>query len=393
MLRRLLRHTMADLIWQRSEQVRSSGTYVGLFEFLVLTEWKNVRVLALFGKNVLDVRRHLGGCWPEAAPTATIYTVAARLTMSGTSLAVSDCAADVNHWLIAVSPFAIDVESVLPGESDVLPPGTTAAAAAESIGWYVKPTNATGECGIDVMAYGLGCGRGPSQWQEIREGLADFMVTMAEHKEWQDAFSLCGEASAPMAAPAVLPPAPNAAPAPAVEPAVAVEPARSSTDGVPSPVDSAASPVEEPSTLALVEGTPAPQSNPTPPSVAPQPSSPPPLPPPKLPPPGDTSAPALVDGTSPPPAGFQEYLRTLDAERLAAITSDYFSFRAAQDDWNAKHPKCKLKAPLRKGQQRATPVSYRLAVGMRFLQWLEMCGATTRSPLKVCIAGSAGHQF
>ena len=50
----------ADVVRARAADVLQDGSYCGLFELTVLAAWKNVKVLVVFGTNVLDVYDFFG---------------------------------------------------------------------------------------------------------------------------------------------------------------------------------------------------------------------------------------------------------------------------------------------------------------------------------------------
>ena len=62
-------------------------------------------------------------------------------------------------------------------------------------GWTFKSTVADGNCALDCMAYFQGLGRTAAVWEELREELATFMISVSEVQEWQEAFDACQEFS------------------------------------------------------------------------------------------------------------------------------------------------------------------------------------------------------
>jgi hypothetical protein len=222
-----------------------------------------------------------------------------------------------------------------------LQPSASAARLAARVGWVLKQTNATGDCGPDCLAYFAGMPRTPMSWKSVRQELADFMLTVRDDPQWMAAFGACGEQveaePLPVEAPQALPSGPL--PVPTRSP-VADPPLPPQSDPVPPLVLlSSASP---PSSLVL-----------------------PPLPPPD-------------DG----PETFQAWLDSLPKDQLEDVTRDYHIFTLSRDRWERANPKQTRTRLPSKLVRRQTRLDHKRAVGVAYLKWRADEGSGSRAHLK-----------
>jgi hypothetical protein len=249
-----------------------------------------------------------------------------------------------------------------------------------SAGWLSKSTNATGDCGIDCLAYHDNQARTPAVWKSIRAELADFMMLVRKDKDWQTVFLACSELGA-VGRPIGLVPVSSTGPRKASG-APSLPPVPLGGMGPPKPAMSSPPPL------------PPPALPPPPPcligSVPPPPEPLPLMSPPALPPP----VPELEDGMvgeAVRPAGcqaetFPDWLQSLDVDTLQAITKNYFSFKAAEEIWRQKHPvlKPKVTGGTPRHKHVASKLNFQKATGTAYQRWRSYAGKESTSPLKDC---------
>jgi hypothetical protein len=344
---------LAASVHLRAEEVSRSGRYLGLFDLLVWSELQQAQVLVLLGTEVLDLRGLCGMSVDSGRPVHCF--VACQRTTSGDLLAVSE-ASCMNHWMIGER----SGRSLTASPSSPLPPGTSVMVGAARVGWITKATNATGDCGPDVMAHWAGMHRGGLSWGTIRQRLSQFMVDNASVASWQAAFSMLGEAPAPRV---VVPEASSASASACLEPV----PSGVLPPLPPPPVldveDSSSEP--EADCLAIVPyGTGTTTS-----AIVPSTSA--------------VSAAAASAASSGEPRTFADWVASLDTDKQLAITKDYYAFKKAEDEWRADHPLVR-RAPrgLPQRVKAASQLDYRLAVGRTFLRWRANEGRKSKSCYK-----------
>jgi hypothetical protein len=181
-------------ISERADVVRIPGKHIGFFELVVWSWLRRVRVLMLYGRNIVDVRAWFGVALPEQVLVGTHRVAAVRVTTKGNWLSAPEVGSGIiNHFVIGCA--AVDrmvVEAPAAGRSLVV---TTARRAAMSVGWTLKKTVAQGDCGPDSLAYhDDATNRSPEAWLGVREELARFMDTVQNQVVWQQVFRACGEA-------------------------------------------------------------------------------------------------------------------------------------------------------------------------------------------------------
>ena len=346
------RAVMAASIRSRAAEVRKAGEYIGFFEWLVWSELKEVDVMMLFGGQVLNIRKSVGFELPPLHAPGCHFVVAVTLGTDGELWAPAGAGAGVNHYVVGrpVTQRAVAIcQDRTQASIEVSKPTPCrsvrrrAAAASLQVGWVLKPTDATGNCGIDVMSHSVGGSRDAAGWAAIRQQIADFMERVADIAVWQRAFVACGEN--------------------------AVLEKRASTSGLPS--------VRGLPLVIEVDEDPADLGS-------------------ALVPAGDDAAAKLQPDMSTRDS-FLEYLRSLSADCLAVATESYHSYKTVQEKWLSKrHPKATGKVKQLPAQQRRqSKLSYKLAVGWAYKRWRSEAGASSRQPLKVLertVCGSRTHQ-
>ena len=185
---------VARSIRRRAAEVRRLGEYIGFWEWVVWSHARDVNVHMLFGSTIVDVRRVFGP--PAEHPSGGIHRVASvRCSGDGyRSSAVNPNRGHVpssNHFLVGTSNAVVDVSEAT-GLSEI-GAERSAVRAAMRVGWVLKHTTRAGDCGIDVMAYHSRRVRVPSTWKTIRDELANFMLDVQNHPDWQHSFVACQE--------------------------------------------------------------------------------------------------------------------------------------------------------------------------------------------------------
>ena len=340
----------AAAIKQRADEIRISGSYIGLFEWLAWGVFADASVNMLFGSTTVVLRDAIGPRLPLPSGDRVHRVGAVRARDGQWSAVRSGNLLEANHFVIGVE--AIGVASA-PG-CDV--GDCCAAKAAMRVGWLLKPGNPFGDCGPDCMAFAAGMPRTAETFQSIRAQLADFIVGVSDLPEWQEAFAVCGEGPG-LDGSAVddgLGPIAVGGLGPGGIDVESEEPSSPATPPHPGPCD----------------------------DEAPLVNSPPPLPPPDG-APGDTLVVADSDAST-PPRSFSGWLSSLTPEKRAAATASYFAFKAAEKDWLATKVEDNTLAASASPSKKhcSSSLTTRLETGQAYLTWLQGDGQASRSPLK-----------
>ena len=182
----------ASAIAARAQAVQRPGEYLGLFDWLVWGDLRRAQVLMLFGTHVVDIRVYCAQGLPPLTASAVHRVVATARAGNGRLLTPAGFGAGgVNHYVVGNASPAASAAS--PHEDIAVPPGSCARAAAARVHWLLLPTNATGECGPDCMAFWSGAGRSATGWQAIRLELSVHMKSKKDDAAWQEIFRNCGE--------------------------------------------------------------------------------------------------------------------------------------------------------------------------------------------------------
>ena len=363
----------------RAQALRRPGEYLGLFDWLVWGDLRQVQVLMLFGTHVVDIRVLRAQGLPPLEASAVHRVVATARTGTGRLLTPAGFGAGgVNHYVIGNASPAASAAS--PHEDLAVPAGSCARAAAARVHWLLLPTSATGECGPDCVEFWSGAGRSATGWQAIRTELAVHMESKKEDAAWQEIFRNCGEdiaAARPLPAPgrtvalagayasdAVLLPGLDTRPSPAnlakAASAVAWSSGSLASCGPPAALSSHQLPEASSPRIELEVAE----------SLAPLP------PPPEDPPPFEDPPPVLRVRS------LQEWLAELSKERLAEVTRDYHSFKAAEEEHRQSHPRPKARRRIPARQRQATSYNYKVAVGFAYKEWRQTEGSSSPAPLK-----------
>ena len=176
----------------RALAVQRPGEYLGLFDWLIWGDCRRRRVLMLFGTHAVDLRGVLAPDLPAMDDAPVTRVVATARSGTGRLLTPAGFGAGgVNHFVIGHCGGA--APAAAPGDDDEVPSGSCARAAAARVHWLTLPTNATGECGPDCMAFSVGSSRTAAGWQAIRQEIANHVLVKQGEAVWQDIFRCCGE--------------------------------------------------------------------------------------------------------------------------------------------------------------------------------------------------------
>lgn len=353
----LFRTTMsAASIRQRASEVRRLGQYIGLFEWLVWGHFEGINVQMLNGHTATDIRQFLGSELPPRVAEQVCHVAVTRRTEHGKLLVPGLLAHEFgNHYVLCRCLGAP------PADLDpYCPPLQDATVAAFRAKWQLRPTNATGDCGPDVMAAVQGIVRSPLGWQVIRHAIAAHMESVQDDPVWQDAYLKCAEVMVQVAPPP-LPPPPlplQSLPPPPVASASAIEGEPCcSASGVVAPSPPANVQNEESRVVAAADASPSvPVANNEPHAGEP---------------------PSHATRLS-----FREWLLRLPQDRLAQVTANHRVFKEAEQQWTKEHPPKKAELRIMGARRKASKVNYKLAVGVQFNRWVETEGASSKSQLK-----------
>ena len=367
--------------------MRLMGMYLGIFDWLCFQAVKRVRVLILFGSEVVDIWKIFGLELPPISFDRTHHVAAVRLR--GGSLRVPDgLGAGINHFVIGVPA---KNHAFGPSCGDAGQPSCARKAGLRA-GWLLKDTVANGDCAADCMCHMLGLPRNAASWRTMRNDVADYMASVAADERWHNAFRGCGEASSrreeadKTSTEVVVLAAPSGLEAKLAAPS-GLEAAPSGLEAVPSGLEAVPSVLEaKPAVSSVLQAVPA----------------------------GLKTTPALSSGLEAVPSelesapsglevvpsvleaapsglevvqsgvSFVAWLQSLSEEKLASITADYLSFKAAEERWLAHLPakQASSKGPWATGQRRSTNIKYKMATGVAYLAWREGTGKASRAPLK-----------
>ena len=162
---------VAERMAQRVDVAQGAGEYIGLFEFIAWGVMQSSAVHVLFGNHVVDIMAVFA---PQfAVPSPLFITRAAGVFLADTKWravkTVDGAFPKINHfvWGVPIHGSAVHASSGLDAWKK---PGVAncAIAAGMEAGWFLKPTTALGDCGIDVMAASANLERSPESWQQIR---------------------------------------------------------------------------------------------------------------------------------------------------------------------------------------------------------------------------------
>ena len=162
---------VAERMAQRADVAQGAGEWIGLFEFVVWGVMQSAAVHMLFGNHVVDIMAVFA---PKFAVHSPLFiTRAAGVLLTDTKWravnTIGGAFPKINHfvWGVPIKGSAVHVSS---GLDEGKKPGVAncAIAAGMEAGWFLKPTTALGDCGIDAMAASANLERSPESWQHIR---------------------------------------------------------------------------------------------------------------------------------------------------------------------------------------------------------------------------------
>ena len=364
-------------IRNRALVVRSRGEYIGLFEWLVWATCEKVGLFMLFGSHVVDLRAFLAPWLCADFPSSCRVAVVKYCEGMPSQAARIDACFTANHYMAGKA--CLSPPSGHPKGASAS--STDAARAALWAGWILVEVDATGDCGIDTMAYCLGAARTPASWLEMRCKLGDFMESIAGDEDWHMIWKNCAE---------------------------------NESDALVSSASFGLGPPLAPSQLPPSASLP-PLQPPSPTPLQPPPSSPPPLPPPLpslpsvlaaliLPPSVHEGASVAIDGLAPlhdageatggpaplaPVAvagssSFVKYVKGLSLEELGRATSSVTAWKDTEEAILATQlgsVESRPAPPLRR-RHHPSALKYRLAIGRRYEVWLGANGKDSKNRLK-----------
>ena len=193
--------------------IRKTGRWIGIFGFLVYALTFSRRVHLFLANRLLDIIAEFAS-WAVPNVKSTPFT---RVAIFCRIISVDiDTVPHIimrhirddgdlragNHWVAALrDPRLVDMaDSFLHepcggrfcagGGKACLAPLRRFAAEQQ---YSVVPTQAAGDCGIDVMAFWEGVSRNAAEWKKMRLSLAKAIVDHAADEQWQECFVACGE--------------------------------------------------------------------------------------------------------------------------------------------------------------------------------------------------------
>ena len=184
----------------RAAKVSENREWTSLFDWLVYAALRKRRVHVCFGAQVIDLVKVFAP-WLESHLDDTKQVVRALgCVLAGGQLHVAKTTngllPSMNHWVIGVPVpgFCIVVEGD-GASTDLTASMTDASVAAGKVGWRIKETEATGNCGVDTMTYADNCSeRNEASWSALRAELSQYMHDISGLDLWHDCFKVCQEA-------------------------------------------------------------------------------------------------------------------------------------------------------------------------------------------------------
>ena len=113
---------------------------------------------------------------------------------SGGWLAANGDRPQINHYVIARLSRGMRSVGDSSGVHAPLLPRACAHGAAMRASFFLEPTASQGDCAIDAMAHYMGLPRDACSWRGIRRDIAAFMEEHAADEAWQEIAVECGEA-------------------------------------------------------------------------------------------------------------------------------------------------------------------------------------------------------
>ena len=389
---------------KRAAHVSRLGKYIGAFELVAWSAMEQVHVHLVCGCTVHNLRDFFGGGLPNPPADAPVHSFVAcivshdGLTRSLFAVETTTCVPRFNHYVIGLP---LKGFAHVPGDEPKVSAGQPLRAVSIRAGFGIVETQAAGDCGIDVMCYHRGTGRGALAFRGVRSKLAAFIRERVDDEVWQDVFRTCCEddtwnpivpsASVKLSSSSSKPPTKKAKLAAWFAHPYDLKAGKLSSSSSKPPTSLASGPVAKPLASpqgALVEtvdesllhlpafqcsllDSPRPLPPPDSPPLLPPPDSPPPLPPPDGPqplPPPDSPPPPL-----PPPVerpSVAKWLSSMSKEELEKVTQDYSSFTAAKDEWLSSQPTAARPPPKtsKRESMRITKLDHRISIGLDFLR-------------------------
>ena len=193
-MRSLVASAMPDLsvssqMLDHATSVRRMGVYIGLFDFVVLSEVYQRRVFTYIGEGALDVRGVLASGLALLADVESVHLIGCTVDLGGVLALpeMKDGSLTMNRWVIGRQVDGVS----LPGVSDE----SLESAMLVKHRLVVHETQALGDCGIDVWAHALEFPRKPATFKKLRANIAEFITSKSDDKLWQDIFEMCAESS------------------------------------------------------------------------------------------------------------------------------------------------------------------------------------------------------
>jgi hypothetical protein len=367
----------AAFIRKRAKRLRRVGEFIGLFDWVVWGVQHQVNVLMLFGSNVVDIKEWFAPGMPQRF--LSCLRVAAVRAVGGRWLSAVGPGPNVNHFVLGVA--------CIRGKDRPVPdarPDQMAVKAAMRAGWILRPTNSTGDCGIDAMSHHFSQPREAATWLAIRNHIADHMVRIADDPAWHAVYYACQErqiADAPRWRGGIGAHPPGTSPLGSLTAAASLSCAAShsgsSSSGLAPSERVASSSIiaaSQPGPAASAIAASEPESAPLVPVDLP------PLPPPAHDAP-DTDV--VVATTVAGPRAFADWISDQSVDQLRMMTSSVTMFVGAEARWRAEHPAhSSANTGPRRRQNVASEVNFKHATGTAFMEWRKGVGHDTRAPHK-----------
>ena len=357
-------------ILARADQVRKPGVYLGFFEWVVWGKIRGVAVQMLFGSDIKDIGATFAPAvsWvgvdeddPLQAHTVAAVKLSEDKWLVPESRSGSDW--DVNHFVIGIE--CDKAEGCNPSLGD-----RCAIRAAGEAGWALEPTDATGDCAVDCMAYFAGLHRNPESFGLIRVEIAGYMQTIADRPVWHQVWKICQENTPPEEGGAIVDAPKASSPGAPSQPAERAAEQASSPGALCQPPEKAAEEAwslgalcqpadknaEEASSLGAV-CQPAQENAEKASSLVAV----------------CQSAQEDVAEASSHNLSFIAWLATRDVDTLNRFTSSHAAYKQAEEEWLAKHQRVRKRVLNDSPRQRrnGTALRYRLATGLSFLRWRD----------------------
>ena len=188
---------LGESMLRNSARVRRMGQYIGLFEWALFAYWWCVDVMVHLATHVLNPIQHLlpgllnvhRNRLQTTVNKEVMHVAWCKVGENGKLELSRDNSHEVNHFVLLVK--LAEVSDDVPSHD--FPDGGDLTVWAENNGFMVIETICQGDCGMDCMAAYLGMPRRAASWMLLRNKLELCAQRVCGVHAWLAAFRMAGE--------------------------------------------------------------------------------------------------------------------------------------------------------------------------------------------------------